>query len=161
MKKIFFLLITIFALISCGEKEIDISKKQVRNGVVYTVNSDTPFSGKIIGKYPNGQTEVLENYINGKPNGEQISYYENGQIKEKICYEQGIPIGDFVRYYDNGSIAYDGKYVNGLKEGNWNIYDENKQLLVTKQYQKGNLISIQQHLVDVDKIKTKINSLFN
>ncbi|WP_410208832.1 toxin-antitoxin system YwqK family antitoxin [Fusobacterium sp.] len=161
MKKIIFLLLLVSLFISCGEKEVDISKKQVRNGIIYVINGDQPFSGKFIGKYDNGQIKISEQYKNGEPDGTQISYYSNGQINEKLDYQDGKPVGEFVKYYENGSIAYTGKYENGLKQGDWVLYGENKQPLVTKVYKDGQLINITQHVVDVEGIKAKFESLFN
>lgn len=59
---------------------------ETRNGVVYKINSDIPFSGTTVRKYENGWTKEEINYKNGKFHGELISYYENGQIKDKKNY---------------------------------------------------------------------------
>lgn len=161
MKKLvmFFLFATL--LTGCLEKEVDISKKQVRNGIVYTVNSDTPFTGTMVGKYSNGQIKIMEEFKNGKYQGEQFYYYENGQIKEKIFYLNGLAEGDYIKYYPNGNVAYTGKYMNGEKEGPWNMYSENNTLLVTQHYDKGKLLKLDQHVVDFDALKAKVQGFFN
>ena len=161
MKKIAIFLILASLFVSCGEKEVDLSKKQVRDGIVYVVNENQPFTGKLISKFDNGQIEVSEQYRNGQADGPQISYYSNGQIKEKVTFQMGKPVGDYARYYENGNIAYSGKYLNGVKEGDWVIYGENKQPLVTKTYKDGQLVNVTQHMVNLEGIKTKFESLFN
>lgn len=164
MKKLLLSIFIATVLIGCNsplDKEVDISQKQDRNGIVYVVNGEKPFSGKMIGKYENGQIEVSEIYKDGKFNGEQASYYSNGQIKEKATYDMGVPVGEYVKYYSNGTVAYKGSYVNGVKDGDWNIYNDKNELLITKKYQNGELVNIEQHVVDVDGLKSKIESLFN
>ncbi|MDG2182300.1 MAG: hypothetical protein P8L78_11445 [Mariniblastus sp.] len=38
----------------------------MRNGVFYKVNSETGFTGKVVGKYPNGQKMYEQSYQDGK-----------------------------------------------------------------------------------------------
>ena len=160
IKKILITTFILLTLIGCG-KEIDISQKQIRNGVVYTVNEDKPFTGKIVGKYENGQKKLVENFKNGKFEGEQVYYYENGQIEEKVSYKDGNPIGVYYEYHRNGEVAYTGEFLNGKKNGEWNRYTEDKKLILTERYSDGKLEDVKQFLVDTDKIKNKLNNLFN
>ena len=60
MKKIAIATFVLLTLVGCG-KEIDISQKQVRKGIVYTINEDKPFTGKVVGKY-----EKRENLMESK-----------------------------------------------------------------------------------------------
>lgn len=136
MKKIAIATFVLLTLVGCG-KEIDISQKQVRKGIVYTINEDKPFTGKVVGKY------------------------ENGQIKEKITYQGGVPTGVYNEYHKNGEVAYTGSFSNGKKEGEWNRYTEDKKLILTEIYKNEKLEDVKQFLIDTDKIKGKINSLFN
>ncbi|MCS5423083.1 MULTISPECIES: hypothetical protein [Psychrilyobacter] len=53
-----------------------------KNGVYYEINKETPYTGKVIGYYENGQIRAKSNWKDGKRNGEGIYYYENGQIKD-------------------------------------------------------------------------------
>ena len=76
MKKFLLLIFFIILLSSCytKEREIDISKKQERNGIVYIINESKPYSGKIIKKYANGQILLLMSYKNGKLDGNRTTY---------------------------------------------------------------------------------------
>lgn len=160
MKKILISSIILLTLMGCG-KEIDISEKQVRNGIVYTVNEEKPFTGKVVGKYNNGKEKLIEKFKDGKFDGEQIYYYDNGQIEEKITYKLGEAIGTYYSYHKNGEVAYTGNFVAGKKDGDWNRYNEDKKLILTETYKNGELENIQQFLVDTDKLKNKLNNLFN
>lgn len=160
IKKILIATFILLSLVGC-RKEIDISQKQIRNGVVYTVNEDKPFTGKVVGKYKNGQEKLVENFKNGKFEGEQVYYYESGQIEEKLSYKDGNPIGVYYEYHRNGEVAYTGEFLNGKKNGEWNRYTEDKKLILTEIYKDGKLEDVKQFLVDTDKIKNKLNNLFN
>ncbi|WP_291255188.1 hypothetical protein [Fusobacterium sp.] len=160
MKKLAIASLIILALTGCT-KEIDYSQKQVRNGIVYTVNADTPFTGKVVDKYSNGQKKLVEKFKDGKFDGEQVYYYENGQIEDKIDYKLGEPIGKYYSYHRNGEIAYTGEFLNGKKNGNWDRYTEDKKLILTEVYENGELKDVKQYLVDTEKLKNKINNLFN
>lgn len=160
IKKILITTFILLILVGCG-KEIDISQKQIRNGVVYTVNQNKPFTGKVVGKYKNGQQKLVENFKNGKFEGEQVYYYENGQIEEKLSYQDGNPVGVYYEYHRNGEVAYTGEFLNGKKNGEWNRYTEDKKLILTEIYRDGKLEDVKQFLVDTDKIKNKLNNLFN
>lgn len=160
MRKIAIATFILLTLVGCG-KEIDISQKQIRKGIVYTVNEDKPFSGKVVGKYSNGKDKLVEKFKDGKFDGEQIYYYDNGQVKEKSSYKDGVPVGEYNEYHKNGEVSYTGKFSNGRKDGEWNRYTEDKKLILTEIYKDGTLQDVKQFLVDTDKIKGKINSLFN
>lgn len=160
MKKSLITLAILLVLAGCG-KEIDISQKQVRNGVVYTVNESEPFTGKVTGKYNNGQVKIAEKFKAGKYDGEQLYYYDNGQIKEKISFKDGKAIGTYTEYHKNGEISYTGRFVDGKKDGEWNRYTEDKKLILTEKYKAGKLEDVEQFIVDTDKLKNKINSFFN
>ena len=61
MKKIF-LTTLIFSVVSCSVPEVPIDSLVERNGIVYQVNSDKPYSGKAIEYYDNGQAEYVETF---------------------------------------------------------------------------------------------------
>lgn len=161
MKKIFMILMCTTMLLGCMDKEVDISKKQIRNGIVYEVNQDKSFTGKFIAKYDNGQLKVSEEYIDGLANGTQISYYKNGQTKEELKYENGKPVGEYLSYYENGNIFCQGNYLEGKKEGVWKVYNEDNKLILTQTYKNGNLEDVKQYLIDVQSLQKELKNIFN
>ena len=160
MKKLIILSFILLTLAGCGKK-IDISQKQVRNGLVYTVNEEIPYTGKVIGKYSDGKDKLIEHFKDGKFNGEQLYYYDNGQVKEKITYNLGEVVGTYYSYHKNGELNYTGAFTDGKKNGEWNRYDENKDLILTEIYKNGKLKDVKQYIVDTDKLKEKLNKLFD
>ena len=133
MKKIF-LTTLIFSVVSCSVPEVPIDSLVERNGIVYQVNSDKPYSGKAIEYYDNGQAEYVETFKKGRivqtefysSNGaleskgfwkgdEQTGveeYYENGQLAYKASYDKNLT-GFEEDYYENGQLAYKATYKNG------------------------------------------------
>lgn len=161
MLKKFMIILAVFSIIGCSGREIDISKKQKRSGIVYVVNEDKPYTGIITGKYDNGQIKIKEIFKDGKYNGEQFTYYDNGQVESKATFENGVAVGTFYAYHKNGEVSYTGDFLNGKRNGEWNRYTDDKKLILTEIYQEGELKDLKQYLVDTDKIKDKIMSIFN
>ena len=79
--------LTIFLFGCGGPKEVDISKKQEKNGIVYVENEKKPFTGKIISKYENGQMKMDSQYKEGKLEGIVREYYKDGQIQNEWNYK--------------------------------------------------------------------------
>jgi len=135
---------------SC-QKELGVedSKTNVRLGIVYLINDDTPYTGRIHSKYQNGQISMIGQFKSGKKSGQWIGWYENGQKESVEFYKDGLLDGKWIIYsqvngnkfserhydggietgihtlwYHNGNIRQTGFYKNGLKVGNWTYYNE-------------------------------------
>tara|TARA_B100000927_G_scaffold267391_1_gene241474 strand:+ start:382 stop:675 length:294 start_codon:yes stop_codon:yes gene_type:complete len=96
MKKItslFLFSLSIFFISGCG-KEVQESELNFRNNLYYPLNSDSPYSGKIISYYPNSNLKLKssENYKKGQKNGLSQTWYENGQLMMSLNYIDGILI---------------------------------------------------------------------
>ena len=115
MKKFLLLIFSIILLSSCykKEREVDISKKQERNGIVYIINESKPYSGKILRKYDNGQILLLMSYKNGKLDGLYKKYHYNGQILVEATYIAGEPDGIYLEYSKEGEKTKEIKYDKG------------------------------------------------
>ena len=64
---------------SCGNKTIDFDLLVERDGLWYIGDSDTPFTGKTMGYWLNGQKKMEGGYRNGKIHGRMIAWDDNGQ----------------------------------------------------------------------------------
>ena len=73
-------------------KTVDSAKTEERSGLLYLINSETPFTGIVVGKYQNGQKEWGSNYKNGKPDGPYIEWYDNGQKRREGTSKDGKPL---------------------------------------------------------------------
>ena len=93
IKSFITLLIILIIFPACSKpREIDKSKRHIRNNLIYCINEEKPFTGKIIEKYKNGQKQVEVEYKDGKLNGKTIKWHENGEIKSEEMYKNGVPI---------------------------------------------------------------------
>ena len=63
--------------------EIDFNQIQERNDLVYAVNEEKPFTGKVIYSNKNNVLTLSKEYKNGVLHGESIYFYENGH-KERL-----------------------------------------------------------------------------
>ena len=111
------------------------------------------FTGQIIKKYKNRQIKSIENFKNGKLNGEfkeffedgnlsQIATFKNGDMKNiKVFYENGKlkfeqnlkdRKGKYRGYYPNGMLEIEGEVFQGDEIGLWKYYNEEGNLLKTE-----------------------------
>ena len=111
---------------------------------------DENFTGQIVKKYKDGQVKSIENFKNGKLNGEfkeffengslfQIGTFKNGDMKNiKVFYENGNlkfeqklkdRKGKYRGYYPNGILEVEGEVFQGDEIGLWKYYNEEGNLL--------------------------------
>lgn len=118
MKKIILILITITSFVtSCSQKEISMKQLVDRNGVMFQVNKDKPFSGRATKKLENGQIIIDGNFVNGLRDGKWFEYFRNGQVNEKSIFSKGKRNGIAEQYYDNGILKRKAIYINGKMDG--------------------------------------------
>jgi len=70
----------------------------------------------------NGELSAIENYIDGKLDGEATSYSENGKIISIHKYKDNEQDGLQLSFFKNGNLEEEGHCVNGLKYGSWIKY---------------------------------------
>jgi antitoxin component YwqK of YwqJK toxin-antitoxin module len=138
-----------FSLWGAEPKVVNVDKLQKRgeagSQLTYIPNQDTPFTGKAVGYWPNGQKEMEWNYKDGIKEGLVNGWYESGQKAGEANYKDGKNDGLSTSWYKNGEkrieqTCKDGKPmsakawkpngekcpVTNLKDGNgvWVVYDE-------------------------------------
>ena len=110
---------------------------------------DENFTGQVIKEYKDGQVESIENFKNGKLNGEfkeffedgslfQVGTFKNGEMKSiRVFYENGNlkfeqnlkdRKGRYKGYYPNGQLEEEGEVFQGEKIGVWRYYNEEGKL---------------------------------
>ena len=97
-------------------KEVVWDKLVERGGLVYEVNSQTPFTGSSVSYYDNGRLKEKENYKDGKADGLYETYYENGQQRYKWNYKDGKSDGFQYTYKRNGELERKTRWVDGELE---------------------------------------------
>ena len=105
MKKVIpFLILGCFLIGYFQKKVVDISKEQEINGLVYVVGDEKPFTGKIVQKHENGQTQIEYSYTKGKLSGSTKVFDENGKIERALSFENGKLSGTQKIFHPNGQI---------------------------------------------------------
>ena len=92
-------LIFLVFITGCSTNVIDENDLVEKSSLAYLKNSETPFSGKINGKFKNGNNRIIGQYAEGKKVGDWSLFYDNGNEKEKGSYSNGIKIGTWLSYY--------------------------------------------------------------
>lgn len=98
-----FVFTAVFLLCGCS-REIDGSMLQVRNGVAYRINESSPFSGRV------------------------VSFFGNGQQKERVVYVQGKREGMATYWHENGQKEREGIFKNDLMNGHWQFWTKDGEL---------------------------------
>lgn len=125
------------------------------DGSCYTVFYNGKYKvseGDLVNKKPEGlwkyyhlnsdKVMTLENYKNGKLNGEKYVYYTNGQIAEKAFYKNDRREGKYYKYAENGNLIEESNYKNGELHGKASFYDGEGNLLVVGEYKKNVKVGI-------------------
>jgi len=129
MKYIISVIILINTLTSFSQRKINYDKLQPREGVMYAIGDNEPYSGKCFTQYNNEQLGMGGTYLNGKMDGEWVWWYENGNKKRYTQYKNGIKNGKSIYWYKNG-----------VKKSEI-IYDNNRNIRQSSYNKKGEKIS--------------------
>ena len=92
MKKIICFL-ALVTLSGCGNEDKSekvVSSLQDRRGLMYEINTETPFTGVLLEQYDSGQNKKREEYQDGKLNGSAKTWAENGELISDFTYSHGI-----------------------------------------------------------------------
>ena len=105
-----------FIIIFSCSKPINEKSLVERNGVIYLLNSDKPFSGKFFSVYENRQKKKKGSFKNGVLNGNYTEWFSNGQKKLLIKYKNKkiLHRSDWNR---DGTASIN--YQNLLGKGKW------------------------------------------
>ena len=128
----------LFGLTSCStDTEVLETALLERQGLVYEVNSDTPFTGLAVSYYLNNQYKYKKNYKDGKQHGLYEEFYRNGQLHVKENYKDGKVHGPVERFYENGQLQGKANLRDGELHGPAEAFYENGQLQVKRNYKNG------------------------
>ncbi|MDA7509052.1 toxin-antitoxin system YwqK family antitoxin [Akkermansiaceae bacterium] len=139
MKHLFLMAFAILT-IGCGEKkseDVNHDELEVREGVAYLKNSDSPYTGKVFEFHDNGQKKSEGNYKDGKQDGHDVTWYDNGQKRSEGNYKDGKVHGPVVIWYENGQKRSEGNYKDGKLHGDGRGWHENGQKNFESEWKNG------------------------
>jgi antitoxin component YwqK of YwqJK toxin-antitoxin module len=125
-KRTYMLLLTFLAglvafTVSGCTREVPKEQTYLRNGVLYEVGKNKPFSGYVVGKGREGyrakRLRYRKKYKDGLRNGDTRFWYAHGQLESVEPYHNGKINGMVARYYENGQIKTYIHLVNGERGG--------------------------------------------
>ncbi|MDB4551512.1 toxin-antitoxin system YwqK family antitoxin [Akkermansiaceae bacterium] len=138
------LLLMAFAVltIGCGEKkseDVNHDELEVREGVAYLKNSDSPYTGKVFEFHDNGQKKSEGNYKDGKQDGHDVTWYDNGQKRSEGNYKDGKLHGDVRGWHENGQKMENATYKKGKPDGRSLAWHENGQMKSETNWKNGQI----------------------
>ena len=101
---------------------------EYRGDILYLKDSDTPYTGKAINFWENGQKSGEINVKNGREDGLWVGWHKNGQKSSEGNFKNGKEDGPSTEWHENGQkmseeIYKDGKLVEGSAKY-WNSKGE-------------------------------------
>ena len=127
MKKLFPLL-SLLLIFGCTlEEPINLETKLVeKDGVYYTKDTNTPYSGRVFSLHENGKKRGEGTLKDGTLDGSYTSWYDNGRKETKGSFKDKFPDGLYTVWYKNGQkeeeytfkdVGIDGLYTKWYKNG--------------------------------------------
>ncbi|MCZ6702787.1 MAG: hypothetical protein O6940_07065 [Ignavibacteria bacterium] len=157
------LLLVLLFIVGCDHYYSDQLITINKDGLIYKLGQDDPFTGRIIdtlknkiieydvvdgmknGKfrlsYLDGIVSVFGKVKNNRNIGEWIYFYPNGQLESKGNFNYDKPHGKWMWFYSNGNLKESGSFLNGHKSGKWYQYTIDGNLISIKFYDKGDMLN--------------------
>ena len=162
-----------FVVTGCGKREgdgreavtgkvVDRSKLVVRNNLVYEVNSEKPFTGRVVNSrtarrdlnqpipkskdqkdnlilwfYMERPGDLEIEFSDGKPHGKWTDWHENGQKKSELNFRNGNKHGKEYFWHENGQLQREVDYRNDRPHGKWIQWYENGRKMSEEEYRNG------------------------
>lgn len=139
MKRLLLIVLPLLLIVGCS-KPIENSTLINKDGLMYSPNSDKPYTGEVFINYDTGEKEYQGTYENGL----LVSYSflnKDGSVKEPVNGETLIDrsglmyevngqkpyTGDVFELFENGNRKSSGRFKGGKKDGLWTEWYESGQ----------------------------------
>jgi antitoxin component YwqK of YwqJK toxin-antitoxin module len=162
LKNILLVLVAI-SLFACSPQKTDKEQFTIKNNIIYSSGSNTPYTGIVKAKaegkvfeyyvkdglkngefkasFSNGHLIMKGNIINDKNEGKWVYYYPFGELETEGNFKSNKADSIWTWYYPGGKVKEKGLFVNGLREGNWKMFDESGNILMDNIY-KNDIIAV-------------------
>lgn len=115
---------------------LGVMQKVFDDTIYYEDDKTTKLHGKKTFAFSDGG-KAIEEYKDGKKNGESEIYYANGKLMERGSFVNNLEEGKFVEYYENGQLAIESSWRNGLLEGKREEWRKNGIKVSEQNYKNG------------------------
>ena len=135
----FYVFVFLIILTSCSTETEEVFEGSLleRQGLLYKVNTDTPFTGLSVSYYLNTQYLSKQYIEDGKKHGLFEVFYHNGQLEHRGNYKDGKKHGLFEEFYGNGQVKIRENYKDGKKHGLLEVFYKHGQLRRKENYKDG------------------------
>jgi len=106
-------------------QEVKASQIERRNRIAYLKGNATPFTGKAVDSYKNGNKKSEENFIAGMKDGMLKTWFENGKPESQKLYKANKLEGTVMAWYGNGTVERKVEFSNDKKHGSYQTFHEN------------------------------------
>ncbi len=94
--------------------------------------------------YEDGTLKTIENYSDGRLNGESLLYWPNGQLKRRSHFLKGVREGLDQMWSEKGILLDEGRYEAGKPVGIHRRFNKKGQLLEEIEYLDGVRFNLRQ-----------------
>ncbi|MGB7978766.1 MAG: hypothetical protein WCF19_06370 [Chlamydiales bacterium] len=101
-----------------------------RSGALYSTQSET----KREYFYEDGTLKTVENYVEGRLNGESLLYWPNGRMKRKCRFVRGVRDGLDQMWSEEGDLLDEGEYQMGKAIGVHRRFNKKGRLVEEIEY---------------------------
>lgn len=165
MKKYMTIIMLLFALLwaaGCSGRRESKSQMQQRDGLVFFVNEQKPYTGVFYDTYTNGQLREERPFKDGKPSGTFRSWYENGKLKAMSELNQKGHIHGYKReYFNNGQLHKEFYCKDDKLTGTYKEWYENGQLKEEFPCENGTIIGTWKRWFKSGELKEKVDDTRN
>jgi len=102
-----------FGVSQANIDSVPITQLEERQGVVYELYDDQPFTGRA------------------------VSRFFDGTIRSEVYFKDGLKNGVEKTWFQNGALRKSFEYREGERHGEWTSWDENQRVLFHRNYDKG------------------------
>lgn len=93
------------------------SAKYGKDGLLYRVGINEPFSGMLVDESENGVVLLEVSFLKGKPHGQQVRRNNDGSLAMKAIFNHGVLTGTKTRWWANGFVKEEEYWANGKYNG--------------------------------------------
>ena len=137
MKRYIPLLALLLTSLLYPQSKMDINNLIERNGLLYTLNDNKPYTGKVFSFNEKGHKESEMTYKNGKQDGLFTYWHENGKKKWEGSVNDGKPDGLLISWNERGQKTVEETYKDGKQDGKLTFFYENGQKELEETYKDG------------------------
>lgn len=165
MKKYMTVIMLLFALLwanGCSGRRETKSQMQKRDGLVFFVNEQKPYTGLFYDTYANGQLMEELPFKDGKPSGTFRSWYENGKLRAMSERNQKGQIdGCNQEYFGNGQLHKEFYCKDDKLTGAYKEWYENGQLKEEFHCENGKITGIWKRWFESGSLKDEVDRKSN